>query len=363
MTPKEPLRANDVSVPLIPTARRLTLLTLVLLTGLIAGVILAVWPAPPSAAHFALSPSRPQAVINACGTINASTTWTTGNVYSVSNCYMSVAAGVTLTIEPGVIIKFGGACTTTGCGAGSVALRVDGTLIAAGTPDQPVVFTSLADDAHGGDTNGDGTSSGAAGQWYGLVFMAGSHGQLDYTWIGYAGSGVFNGDLGYGRAQIDARGGDLQLYASTVISGLQKGIYLEGAGITPVIQDVYIAGNAMTDGRGDAIYQDSINMQPTYGNLTLSGNDQDQVIIGRANEALSQDVMLGGADFGFRCGYTLCEITGDIPRLSPFLRHYRGRRRRTRRRRHGDAAHHVHLPIGCRRDRQPGVEWVVGAKG
>ncbi len=309
MNLKESLRVNDASALLPPNARRLTLLTLALWVSLIAGVILAVWPAPSTAAHFDPALSSPQAVINACGTINTSTTWTTGNVYSASNCYMSVAAGVTLTIEPGVIVKFGGACSSYGCVEGSVALQVDGTLIASGTVDQPVIFTSLADDDHGGDTNDDGDSVGAAGQWYGLVFIAGSHGRLDHTWIGYAGSGVFNGDMGYGRAQVDVRGGDLQLYASTVISGLQKGVYLEGGGITPIIEDVYITDNRMTDGSGDAIYQSTISMQPTYSDLILSGNDQDQVIIGRADEALSQDVTLGGADFGFRCGYTLCETT------------------------------------------------------
>lgn len=303
------LRSTNIFTPPPPGTGRQAFLLLALVIGLGAAMFLAIGPAPPTAAHFYAAPSSPQAVINACGAIMTTTTWTTGNVYTASNCYVSVAAGVTLTIEPGVIVKFGGACPSHGCGAGSVALQVNGTLIASGTAAQPVVFTSLADDAHGGDTNGDGPSAGAAGQWYGLVFMAGSRGELTHTRVSYAGPYVFNANLGYGRAQVDARGGDLQLRYSTVITGAQVGIYLEGNGITPVIQDVYIAGNRKTDGKGYAIYQDSINMQPTYSNLTLSGNDQDQVIIGRANEALSQNVTLGGADFGFRCGFTLCQLT------------------------------------------------------
>jgi len=276
--------------------------------GLIAGGLL-VWPTLPTAAHVAAAPSRPQAGVNACGTIMTSTTWTTDHVYTASNCYVTVAAGVTLTIEPGVIVKFGGVCPSYGCGAGSVAFRVDGTLMASGTAEQPIIFTSLADDAHGGDTNGDGASAGAPGQWYGLVFNAGSYGQLDHTFIGYAGAYAFNAELGYGRGQVDVRSGEVEVHSSTVISGPQVGIYLQGAGITPVIQDTYIVDNIKTDGKGYAIYQDSINMQPTYGNLTLSGNDQDRVMIGHVEQALAQDVTLGGTNFGFWCGYTLCDLT------------------------------------------------------
>lgn len=286
-------------------AGRRAFVTFALLAGVLMACAFLVWFAQPTAAHSVLP--RPEAVINACGTISSSTIWTTGNVYSATNCFVTVAAGATLTIQPGVIVKFGGTCP--GCGANSVALRVDGTLVASGTSAQPVVFTSFADDAHGGDTNNNGASSGAAGDWYGLVFNSGSQGQLSNAYIAYAGSGTFNAgtDMGYGRAQVDVRGGDLQLTNSTVTTGLQKGIYLEGAGITPVIQNVQVANNQMADGKGYAIYQATISMQPTYANLALSGNNVDQVIISM-DSAMTQDATLGGAEFGFRCGYTLCDL-------------------------------------------------------
>ena len=75
--------------------------------------------------------------------------------YVVSNS-VTVASGATLTLQPGTILKF-----NTGC-----SLTVNGTLDAQGTRAAPIVFTSLKDDAHGGDTNGDGDKTYAqAGDW------------------------------------------------------------------------------------------------------------------------------------------------------------------------------------------------------
>jgi hypothetical protein len=70
---------------------------------------------------------------------------------------VTVAAGATLTIEPGVIVKFNGSLRK---------LIVNGTLSAVGTQTSLITFTSYQDDSAGGDTNGDGsTTTGAAGQW------------------------------------------------------------------------------------------------------------------------------------------------------------------------------------------------------
>ena len=81
--------------------------------------------------------------------INADTTWTlSGSPYIIQGA-PTVASGATLTIEPGVVVKFGGASS----------LEVSGILIANGTPVQKIYFTSLADDTVGGDSNGDGNAT------------------------------------------------------------------------------------------------------------------------------------------------------------------------------------------------------------
>jgi hypothetical protein len=85
--------------------------------------------------------------------ITTPTHWTAG-VY-VASCNVDVASS--LTIDPGAIIKFGPGFYLNVTSAG--------TLTAIGSDSQPIVFTSLKDDEHGGDTNADGPSVAAASDW------------------------------------------------------------------------------------------------------------------------------------------------------------------------------------------------------
>jgi len=80
--------------------------------------------------------------------------------YVVDNQWKVFKDGASLTIEPGVVIKF----------YNKAGLKFENaSIIANGTPEEPIVFTSFYDDEHGGDTNNNATSTvPRPGVWLGV---------------------------------------------------------------------------------------------------------------------------------------------------------------------------------------------------
>ena len=152
--------------------------------------------------------------------IVSNTTWQSGKVYLIKTWDLGVEA--TLIIEPGVIVKF----TPDGQ---SLTLGDNGTIIAGGTPQDPIVFTSYKDDAHGGDTNGDGDSTQpAAGDWYSINTNGQQGSIFDHCEFYYGGGGPYDStlDLFSSRATVTNcvfahnRGGENGvLDASAALSG------------------------------------------------------------------------------------------------------------------------------------------------
>jgi uncharacterized repeat protein (TIGR01451 family) len=261
-------------------------------------------PSSPSAG-FSAGLLEPSATITTCGTIAASTTFTSGNTYLANNCSIVVNAGVTLTIEADVTVMFTGTAS---------ALIVNGTLLAeSANPSQPITFTSQA-------------ATKSPGQWYGLHFGSGSRGRLNNVFVGYAGSGAFNGSSGYwNAAQVRVLSADVQMRNSLVTAGKMTGVYIEGAGLSPVLDTVYVSNNASGDPANPAyaIYQATVNMTSTYRSLNLTGNDYDAVTIGSWRGVLGQDVTLtnGGVPYWLgNCGSNSCSQlipTGKTLTLQP----------------------------------------------
>lgn len=128
------------------------------------GIIILVVVAIVVAVATLFIPNSVSAVTYVDGPITIDTTWTLANSpYVVGEVYLN--PGIRLTIEPGVIVKFK---------APSSAIFTSGTILADGTPEAPIYFTSYKNDAVGGDTNGDGNATQPApGDWDAIYIVAG----------------------------------------------------------------------------------------------------------------------------------------------------------------------------------------------
>ena len=99
--------------------------------------------------------------------ISEDTTWETGKIYTLGS-RISVLSGVTLTIEPGVIIK-----GEAGSGANATALLISrgAKIMAEGTASQPIIFTSIADEIEPGDIASPNLDPTLNGLWGGLIVL------------------------------------------------------------------------------------------------------------------------------------------------------------------------------------------------
>ncbi|MFW5465166.1 cutinase family protein, partial [Knoellia sp. CPCC 206391] len=103
--------------------------------------------------------------------------FTSSNLTLVNTSSFTVPAGTTLTLNPGAVLKSSG-----------TGLIVGGTLTAAGTATNPVVFTSIWDSTAGGDTTAvsSPTRAPATGDWNGIDASTRSVAQLDFIDVRYA---------------------------------------------------------------------------------------------------------------------------------------------------------------------------------
>lgn len=116
--------------------------------------------------------------------ITAPAHWAAG--VHVADCVVDVESS--LTIDPGAIIKFGP--------RSYLSVRAGGRLTAVGTDSLPIIFTSLKDDSHGGDSGADGATTGQRGDWgcegeCGGVTIKGDGSVLKYVQALYGTNGVY----------------------------------------------------------------------------------------------------------------------------------------------------------------------------
>ncbi len=99
--------------------------------------------------------------------ITENTTWETGKIYILEG-RITVLSGVTLTIQPGVIIK-----GREGSESNATALMVarGGKLMAEGTQASPIIFTSVSDQIIPGEIESPNLSPTLNGLWGGLIIL------------------------------------------------------------------------------------------------------------------------------------------------------------------------------------------------
>jgi len=221
------------------------------------------WPGPDGVLRLALGLALGLA---AGGGLRAATTvsgtvyngsggpWTTaGSPYVVSGD-VTVPAGQTLTIDPGVVVKFR---------YGTNDLIVNGTLTADGSPAARILFTSERDDTAGGDTDGAGGAP-YAGIWGCLRFTATSTGSLlDNVEVRYPGWDSNGG--------IWVQGGQLTLTNSLVTTAGGNGLRIENS--NPVL-----TGNTYTNNTWAAVAM-NLNSNPDIHGVTASGNGTNGLVL------------------------------------------------------------------------------------
>lgn len=183
--------------------------------------------------------------------ITEDTEWTSDHIYILES-RVTVLDGVTLTIQPGTIIK-GGAGTQQNAKALLVARG--GILMAEGTADNPIIFTSVADNIDVGETVSPNLDPSINGLWGGVIVLgnapisAQNDSEEDITETQIEGiptsdsNGLYGGDNPADSSgvltYISIRHGGTNIGQGNEINGLTLG----GVGSRTVIENIEIVAN------------------------------------------------------------------------------------------------------------------------
>ncbi len=188
--------------------------------------------------------------------ITSDATWESDKTYVLGG-RITVESGATLTIQPGTVIK-----AEAGTGANATALLVarGGTLIAEGTADAPIIFTSIADEitpeqVAGGDFASPNLDPDINGLWGGVIVLgnatisASNDNDEDLNEVQIEGipstdtNGLYggndDGDNSGVISHISIRHGGANIGAGNEINGLTLG----GVGSATTVNNVEVVAN------------------------------------------------------------------------------------------------------------------------
>lgn len=126
-------------------------------------------------------PDPSDSIVEITADVTTPTVWTADKVYVIKKFDFYVED--ILTINPGTVVKFTS-------GAKTLTLSGNGKIVANGTADKPIIFTSYSDDINGGDSNNDaGATSPATSDWGGLDLNGTTGSEFTYCKFFYGGFG------------------------------------------------------------------------------------------------------------------------------------------------------------------------------
>lgn len=219
---------------------------------------------------------EPETTVVISQNITQNTTWETGKTYILAG-RISVVSGVTLTIQPGVVVK-----GQAGTGANATALIIarGAQIIAEGTATQPIIFTSIADEIEPGMIASPNMDPNMSGLWGGLIILGNAPISAAAASVQIEGIPASDQNGLYGGNNPDDNSGVLK-YISIRHGGANigegneiNGLTLGGVGRGTVVENIEIVSN---QDDGIEIFGGTVNVKNVLvWNVEDDGIDTDQ---------------------------------------------------------------------------------------
>jgi parallel beta-helix repeat protein len=216
--------------------------------------------------------------------ITTDTVWSAaGNPYVIRRVW--VAPGVTLALDPGVVVKFE-------IGA---SFEVEGHLAALGDISLHVVFTDLRDDVAGGDTNGDGDGSWPDSCWgEGIRIRDGGTAVFRYVEARYG-----------GYLFLKTGAGDVSLTRSSVNDFCWDGLVFEDASGELAVTDSHLERNgAISWGSGVVLRNTGGTAEVANNFISRNGHAGVHVEGGAGTITIADNTITDNRDAGVFVGST-----------------------------------------------------------